>query len=1096
MRFDVLSRKLNVFEPHFLEASAGTGKTFAIEHLVARLLIESNPAMSIDQILIVTFTRAACRELKLRIRKNLEKIKQELTSQAPTLDYCSAIVENKSSLQEAIDRVNAALICYDSAQIYTLHGFCHRMLKEFPFEAGVGLHMSDTEETQHHALLEQVARDYLKEDVRLPHYSPLQIHNVLKSYRYDPQKMVSALVQLASNSHKIAPILSYEEAYADFLQKVRLLQPVDSEKWIHDMQKLISQYKGMTDKAFADQIQLLAEILSKKMCTLEQFDQLLKGDFFLEKMQDDNKKKRSLQTSLHYPDLLDQLRQALLPSVRIAGDSNCTFLRLASDFKKKSEEVLEKEEKFSPDHLLHQVQHALKSPHFVTKVREKFRAAIIDEFQDTDPVQWNIFETLFVSHLNALCLVGDPKQSIYAFRNADIYVYLEAAKKMGASAKKYLDTNFRSIPPLVEGLNQLFSQAKGWMHMPSCEQALDVLPVQAGVPLCSHEEPPIQFWIVSGKKGRSHKFPTDQMLEGIVFPHLAKEIASLQNKISFNEIAILVKDRFQAHAVIDYLKAQGISAHTRRSISITQSRAYFALKEILMAVLCPNDMGKLKIALGSCLIKANTDLLARPTDDPVLLEAKACMHLLGKILRERGFAPFFQQLLRVQLSFMPDSILQNCIQNGDYLDLRRLCELLVEEELKGTDLLLYLEEMSKIAHFDESRFKASIPDEKESVQVMTVHMSKGLEFDTVFALGIASRHKNPKQIVLKENKKNLTALFDAENTACLHAIFENDAEKMRQLYVALTRAKSRLYIPVFLDEEQKEIALGEGSPTELFLQKMLSQDMNLLNVQSFLSSISPHITTHILETQKELKLEKVANAPPVLIPPVQFNFAPCVKKEHSFTSLAKKTVTLELLKPLDDAIPSPLNMPLGVETGCILHALFEGIFKKGLHNLHHLSALEEEIFSHIAFTSLEKWRAIFLPWIEFLLRKPLTTFALCEVPTSQLQQEMEFYYPAKQGSMKGFGDLFFQIENKYYLLDWKSNYLGPTESDYSPEKIAAVMQQNNYDLQASIYTKALKAYVKLFDNRPFTECFGGAIYYFVRAGAVFHFFPKEFDDSV
>ncbi len=140
MLFDVLSRNLNVFEPHFLEASAGTGKTFAIEHLVTRLLIESGEPFLIEQILVVTFTRAATRELKFRIRRCLTRTKLELECGISSIDYLKAIQEQgEKKVKDAIERLDAALICFDSAQIYTLHGFCHRILKEFAFEAAIGM---------------------------------------------------------------------------------------------------------------------------------------------------------------------------------------------------------------------------------------------------------------------------------------------------------------------------------------------------------------------------------------------------------------------------------------------------------------------------------------------------------------------------------------------------------------------------------------------------------------------------------------------------------------------------------------------------------------------------------------------------------------------------------------------------------------------------------------------------------------------------------------------------------------------------------------------------------------------------------------------
>jgi exodeoxyribonuclease V beta subunit len=122
----------------------------------------------------------------------------------------------------------------------------------------------------------------------------------------------------------------------------------------------------------------------------------------------------------------------------------------------------------------------------------------------------------------------------------------------------------------------------------------------------------------------------------------------------------------------------------------------------------------------------------------------------------------------------------------------------------------------------------------------------------------------------------------------------------------------------------------------------------------------------------------------------------------------------------------------------------------------------------------------------------MTTFSLSDVPGSQLQPELEFFFKAGQGMMKGFADLFFEFEGKYYLLDWKSNYLGPSNSDYTQEKIAEAMLQHQYYMQASIYADALDRYVKLFDKRPFSECFGGAIYYFVRGRAIHHFFPEPY----
>lgn len=247
--FDVLGRDLNVFEPHFLEASAGTGKTFAIEHLVTRLLIESEAPLSIEQILVVTFTRAATRELKQRIRLNLTRAKEELCQANPSADYLKAICEKgEKAVKSAIERIDAALICYDAAQIFTLHGFCHSVLKEFAFEAGISFEVSDPDKKEHISLLEQMIKDHLKENVSAPQYSPAQIAGILKKRQSDPRKMISALIDLATSSSEIAALPSFGEHLEIFLKEVRALPEIDAPLFKADLSLLIPHYKQMTGK--------------------------------------------------------------------------------------------------------------------------------------------------------------------------------------------------------------------------------------------------------------------------------------------------------------------------------------------------------------------------------------------------------------------------------------------------------------------------------------------------------------------------------------------------------------------------------------------------------------------------------------------------------------------------------------------------------------------------------------------------------------------------------------------------------------------------------------------------------------------------------
>lgn len=333
----------------------------------------------------------------------------------------------------------------------------------------------------------------------------------------------------------------------------------------------------------------------------------------------------------------------------------------------------------------------------------------------------------------------------------------------------------------------------------------------------------------------------------------------------------------------------------------------------------------------------------------------------------------------------------------------------------------------------------------------------------------------------------MVTLFDPEDPDCQRAVQEEDAEKMRQLYVALTRAKQRLYIPYPIDQEGKLSDVGEGSPLELLFARFAEP------VQDLLASLSPHISFEVVEGDYPLKAIPIPSAP-VLQPPEILPLPQANLRLLSFSALAKKGVQRAIQKPPEGDLLTPHHLPLGSETGVAIHSLFEKIFQRGLHTLSNEAELIRTIDREISSTALDRWKPVFFPWIRAILTHPLGAFSLSQLPPSQVQQEMEFHFSFPQGVMKGFADLFFEYQGKYYLLDWKSNYLGPSNTDYSEENMIAAMSENDYFLQARIYKEALSRYVKLFDNRPFDQLFGGAIYYFVRGVAPYCFIPTSFQE--
>ena len=269
---------------------------------------------------------------------------------------------------------------------------------------------------------------------------------------------------------------------------------------------------------------------------------------------------------------LEELHARLFPLLEEASHPKKLQQRLARDF----EEYRRENEAISPDDLLLRVQEALKTPAFLAQVQKRYRAVVIDEFQDTDPVQWEIFDTLFGSaDLAAFYLVGDPKQSIYAFRKADVYTFLTAGKKFGKEAHAYLDTNYRSEQGLVAQLNALFSD-KEWMDLPQWNTTLSIPASRA-----AKEGEGRLLFLVTAPDEESY------------FPFIVHEITRLQ--VPLESIAILVKDRYQAKRIQQFLQAWNIPSSQQRKEELTSIPH---LRDFLSAVLDPLDISAVKSSLG------------------------------------------------------------------------------------------------------------------------------------------------------------------------------------------------------------------------------------------------------------------------------------------------------------------------------------------------------------------------------------------------------------------------------------------------------------------------------------------------------------------
>ena len=460
-QFNVLDRNLVLHQHYLLEASAGTGKTFSIQNIVVRLLIEpqvetrsegkdgpSEPLL-LQKILVVTFTRAATRDLKMRIRSNIEQALSDLQSwqsdhliPAMAPDYLKGCMERgEAAVLQACKRLQQALFTFDYAPIFTIHSFCARMLRQFALESDMGLHSLAGDEALSQSEVMEIIRDFFRTGIRIENYSPAQLEILLKE---DPcQRKLMRLIQGLYSFPSFPP---FKELYLKVTKALFLLKSslaLNSENLISDFKTQASAYrnhKGAETKIDTlTKVIRFAKLFDREEWSTQEVDGLIRDGLIWLKALDPHllKGKPPNEDLLHYPTFSACLRESLAMLIHEAGDFPHLLARLGGDCQKLLRRFQREEEKLSHDDVLRKMHEALDRGSFLGKVRAHYQAAIIDEFQDTDPLQWQIFSRLFLSDYprwkGYLYLVGDPKQSIYSFRQADIYTYLEAAKAVDRS---------------------------------------------------------------------------------------------------------------------------------------------------------------------------------------------------------------------------------------------------------------------------------------------------------------------------------------------------------------------------------------------------------------------------------------------------------------------------------------------------------------------------------------------------------------------------------------------------------------------------------------------------------------------------------------
>ena len=1150
---------------NLIEASAGTGKTYTVTGLFLRLLLEKN--LGVRQILVVTFTEAATEELKGKIRKKIREAIDAFSAGTSGDSFLDRLIQRQASVDKALRLLQEALKDFDEASIFTIHGFCRRMLHENAFESGS---LFDTElVTDPSAMIQESVDDFWRQHLYTA--SPLFVNYALTN-RFTPGELISLLKRKMNQPFlRIVPEEEgpetepqekrFREAFSRTLKAwsvskdevARLLisceglnrgqYPVSKlGVWLKDMEDLFT-YGENAPGLFPG---------FKKFCRAELAAGTRKGF--------DPPKHR-------FFDCCEDLHRASqdLESVfaqRLLGLKVKLFKEVGEELSKKK---LERNVQTFDDLLL-KLQAALEGrggKDLAVAIKRKYRAALIDEFQDTDPVQYAIFQSLFGGGGSILFLVGDPKQSIYGFRGADIFAYMEAVNKV--DARYTLRENWRSDPALIKSLNALFGNVKPafvYEEIPF-EPAKAARGGETKPLTIQGKREPFTLWFMdaekwAGQEGVINKGVAQSQLPGLVAAeitrllNLGKEKKALlgDEPLRASDIAVLVRQNSEALLVQKALAERNVPSVLHSTQNLFDSHEALEMQRFLAAAAEPNAESLIKAALSTDLVGITGEELERLMLDEARWESRLVKFRdYHELWQDQGFFRMFRFFLKAEkvlarLMVFADGERRNT-------NLLHLMEVLhqasMERKLNMTGLLKWLSEQRDPEAPRSEEHQLRLERDENAVRLVTIHKSKGLEYPIVFCPfswdGV--RSVNDAEPLLFHNPQDrMQLIFDlgSDDRERHKAIAEKEelAENLRLLYVALTRARCRVYLAWgrFRDAETSAPAYllhAPPSKSSDTLVEALAENFKRLTNEGLLSKAKSVMkkAAAAVEVIKDVEAGESRFSPlpeeRQIHPPKRF--AGRIDRQwkiSSFSALVSDRLHGE--EGTDyDAVPlsgpeDPLRMleeptgifafPKGAKAGTFFHDVLEHLDFRNVTGPSRQDLLREKLVQYGYDLS---WLEIVSDMVDKVLRVPLDpeeqNFCLSSVRMEDRLNELEFYFPLKslapvtvgkilargdphravpekmgrlsfsplRGFMKGFMDMVFRSEDRFYLVDWKSNFLGASVKDYGAENLARAMEENLYTLQYTLYTLALNQYLKLrAQGYDYDRHFGGILYVFLR----------------
>ncbi|MFP5975067.1 exodeoxyribonuclease V subunit beta [Enterobacter mori] len=1124
-----------------IEASAGTGKTYTIAALYLRLLLGLGGTaafprpLSVEELLVVTFTEAATAELRGRIRANIHELRIACLRQSTDNPLYASLLEEIADKQQAAQWLLLAERQMDEASVFTIHGFCQRMLSLNAFESGMLFEQQLIEDESE--LRYQACADFWRR-----HCYPLQrdIAEAVHALWKGPEELLRAIDRYLQGE---APVIKSpppaDETLASRHEKIVTQIATLKQKWNASVGEIASilENSGIDRKKFnrgnqgkwIDKISAWAQEETRGYQlpdALEKFSQR----FLTERTKADG-------IVPEHP--LFVAIESLLAEPLTLNDLMIT--RAMTEIREAVAREKRRRGELGFDDMLSRLDAALCSENgeaLAAAIRTRFPVAMIDEFQDTDPQQYRIFRRIWRQQPDtALLLIGDPKQAIYAFRGADIFTYMKARSEVAAHYT--LETNWRSAPGMVESVNTLFKQ----MDAAFMFREIPFLPVKFAEKNASLRfefngvtQPAMNLWLLDGEGCGVGDY------QSAMAQHCAAQIrdwlsagargeavlwrGEQANPVKASDITVLVRSRQEAALVRDALTLLNIpSVYLSNRDSVFETLEAQEMLWLLQAVLAPERESTLRSALASAMMGLNArDIDALNNDEEAWDNVVEEFAHYRERWQKRGVMAMLRELMAKRQ--IAENMLATAGGERRLTDILHISELLQEAgtQLESEHALVrWLSQQIADPNSNSSSQQMRLESDKHLVQIVTIHKSKGLEYPLVWLPFIANYRVQDQAFY--HDRESFEAVLDlskAESSVEL-AEAERLAEDLRLLYVALTRSIWHCSLgiaPLFRRRGEKS---GE---TDFHLSALgrliqLGEPKDAAGLRQCIEALcGDHIALHIPSSPDNSRWQMPEQ-------PVADLNARQIKRTladdwrvTSYSGLQQhgQSIAQDLMPKLDvdaagvgDVLPEPAltphQFPRGASPGTFLHSLFEELdFTQPVSTEWVLKMLQSGGFD-------EKWQPVLTDWVTAILQAPLTQqgISLNQLTAKDKQVEMEFYLPIAsplkadaldalireydplsagcpplnfrqvQGMLKGFIDLVFRHEGRYYLLDYKSNWLGDSSDAYTQDAMASAMQQHRYDLQYQLYTLALHRYLRhrIADYR-YEDHFGGVIYLFLR----------------